>query len=105
LIETHHENIKGEIEKLLLTISQETELIEQDNLARGEIVISAGADSKDKGPFGWRFNVSELETPVSSSDPPEYWGNLGNYTIGDFVSATEQYPWMPEKISEEQLPF
>jgi hypothetical protein len=104
-----HEELKHEFEDLLLTIAKETELIEQDNLARGEIVHSVAASASgregEKGKIIWKWLSYHLETPVQEADPPEYWGNLNFYGWEDFIAGTSQYPWMPERISAEDWPF
>jgi hypothetical protein len=108
ILAAHHESFKKSLEDLLLTISKETELIQQDHLARGELVhsvpISAYLRKEEQG-SRWIWHFQRLHTPVVESDPPEYWGALNFYGWEDFVAATEKYPWMPEAVSTEELPF
>jgi hypothetical protein len=107
MLETQHVNLKKSVE-LLLKISKETELIQQDNLARGELVHSVSVNAserKDDQRSIWSWHYSRLLTPVLETDPPEYWGNISFSPWSDFIAASEQYPWMPEKISEEEWPF
>ena len=108
MLQSQHENLKKSLENLLHTIANETELIQQDNLARGQLIHSAIVNASfrkenDHGKWFWYFQG--LFTPVVESDPPEYWGNLNFYQWEDFVAATDKYPWMPEAISTEDIPF
>ena len=110
MLESQHENIKKSLEDLLQAVSKETELIQQDHLARGQLVHSASANATfvkvkegDKGRWQWYYQ--QLKTLVVESDPPEYWGSLNFYGWEEFISATDKYPWMPESVSEEEVPF
>lgn len=108
MLVAQHESLKKSMEDLLLTISKETELIQQDHLARGELVHSVPASAslrKEEQGSRWEWYVQRLHTPVIESDLPEYWGSLRFYGWGDFIAATDKYPWMPEAVSEEDLPF
>jgi hypothetical protein len=109
VVAEHHEELKTDLEALLLTISKETDLIKQDNLARGEIVqsvaTSASGKEQEGGDVLWKWQRNHLETPVQEGDPTEYWGALNFYGWEDFIGGTSQYPWMPESISQEELPF
>jgi hypothetical protein len=108
MLVAQHETLKKSLEDLLLTISKETELIQQDHLARGELVYSvpvSAALRKEEQPSRWEWYFQRLHTPVVESDPPEYWGNLVYYSWRDFIAATDKYPWMPEAVSQVELPF
>lgn len=102
-----YEQIKTAFEELLRTISEETELIQQDNLARGKIIHSivttSSATQAQSGSTYWTWHPEHLKTPVQSADPPEYWGRL-DFLMGDFIATTTEYPWMPEPICEEEEP-
>lgn len=108
VLQARHAELKASFEELLRTITEETQLIEQDNLARGKIVqaTSASASPKDEGSFGpdWVFRYRALATPVADGDPPEYWGDFNFSGWADFVSSTNEYPWMPASVSDS-IPF
>ncbi|MBI4527694.1 MAG: hypothetical protein HY695_28185 [Deltaproteobacteria bacterium] len=108
MLVAQHESLKKSLEELLLTVSNETELIQQDHLARGELVhsvpVSASYRKEEQG-GRWEWYFYRLHTPVIETDPPEYWGSLRFYGWGDFIAATDKYPWMPEAVFEEELPF
>ncbi len=107
MLESQHEVLKDSFEELLLTITKETELIEQDNLARGQLLhsVSLSAVLQEKQDrTQWRWQTQGLCTPVMEEDSPEYWGNLDFSGWEDFVAATDKYPWMPEAVSE-YIPF
>lgn len=105
LLTQNTKNIKSDLEQLLLCISKETELIEQDNLARGDLIHSvvthATAATKDDK-VTWTVNKYPLLTPDTETDPTEYWGDLHFFGWQDIISETQRYPWMPEIISKFQ---
>jgi hypothetical protein len=99
------DSIRNGMEQLLSQISEETELIQQDNLARGRIVRSAHVtahfkENQDRAVVDARRLVSSY----SESDPAEWWGGVSSYSQ-HFVSSTERYPWMATDVSAEPLPF
>jgi hypothetical protein len=108
MLESHHDNLKKSLEELLLTIAQETELIQQDHLARGQVVhstsVSASLVKKTESEY-WKWRYDALQTPAMESDPPEYWGTLSYLGWVDFISDTDRYPWMSESVSEVDIPF
>lgn len=106
MLESHHQGLETALEELLLTITEETDLIQQDNLARGQLVHSTSVSALDDTEKGyWKWNDHGMRTPVAASDPPEYWGDLSFSGRDDFVSATAKYPWMPEDVSTTEIPF
>lgn len=109
MLRAQHQNLKKSLEALLLTVAKETELIQKDHLARGQLVYSATVDTfflkhNDEGQWRWH-NYEKLCTPVVANDLPEYWGNLELLDLGHSVATTNRYPWMPEAISTEEVPF
>ena len=93
--------------ELLLKIETETELVQQDNLARGNFIDSARASSylqKEKDYTWWNTNADNMKNEFGDNDPPEYWGELNLY-LGDFIAGSQKYPWMPSDISKEENPF
>jgi hypothetical protein len=108
MLESQHEELKKAFEQLLHAIGEETDLIQQDHLARGQLVHSVVASAsllKEKESARWQWFHSQLRTPVVENDPPEYWGSLLISGGEDFVSATDEYPWMPEAVSGTEFPF
>ena len=108
MLSAQHVSLKRCLEDLLLSISKETELIQQDHLARGDLVHSVPTSAslrKEEQASRWIWNFQRLHTPVVENDPPEYWGSLNFYGWEDFIAATDKYPWMPEPVSIEELPF
>jgi len=109
MLSSQHVNLKKALEKLLIAIAKETELIQQDNLARGQLVHSAVVNASlktEKDKSHWQWFYKSLRTPVVENDPPEYWGNLSLSRRGeDFIAGTDEYPWMPESVSEDEMPF
>lgn len=107
-IESSLQNIVTDLQNISIIVENETELIQQDNLARGKLIESKSAfavlrEHDNIQPY-WQVNIDNLRTPVSDIDEVEYWGQRNNYAI-DFISSTSQYPWMPSSVSSEEWPF
>ncbi len=108
MLSSQYVNLKKALEKLLLAIANETELIQQDNLARGQLVHSAiiSASLKtENDKSSWQWSFQNLRTPVGENDPPEYWGDFSVSRWEDFIAGTNEYPWMPESVSQDEVPF
>ncbi|WP_325095460.1 hypothetical protein, partial [Burkholderia contaminans] len=107
-LESNSSEIGTALKALALKVEAETELIQQDALARGELVeaknISAFHRDGTSGYTYWDFNTESLTTSVADIDEVEYWGQRSHYTT-DFISSTSHYPWMPSSVSEEEIPF
>ena len=107
-LEAGFNEIGRALKDISLKVESETELIQQDTLARGEIVeaknISAVLRDGSQGNQYWTFNSESLVTPVSEIDDVEYWGQRWHFST-DFISSTSHYPWMPSSVSEEEIPF
>ncbi len=99
--------VKVELEKILLLISNEVNLIKEDNLARGKLVevVPCSFWNSDESRF-YDVTNSAFLTKFNADSPVEFWGVLNN-SYGHFVTTTSNYPWMPVDISEdkEPLPF
>ena len=104
-----YEGVLSDLEQLLRDISRETELIQQDNLARGEVVQAVSADAvKRRGPDErtyWEIDKQSLVTKPDQNDPPEFWGSLEALTTSDFIAQTSRYPWMRAQVCEGEVPF
>lgn len=101
-------DIKNEMEKILLKISEETGLLKDDNLARGDLIqgvtLRAQWKKYEEDDSGWwSFDSQTLHCDASEEDPPEYWGKIG-FIENDYVTSTEVYPWMPVSVSK-WVPF
>ena len=106
---TSHKEISDQFKRLLLKIETETELIQKDNLSRGELIDSArvgailrsGSDNKHRW---WDIEDEKMKCEFGENDPPKYWGEIGLYT-DDFIASSNKYPWMPSSISKDEFPF
>jgi len=97
--------IKNEIEKILLKITQETALIKEDNLARGKLIEVVSCYFEKQESDYHHLNSDQLRTELNEKTPVEFWGTL-NYASKNFITDTDRYPWMPIDISEDkELPF
>jgi hypothetical protein len=103
VISQEFDNIKKQIETLLLQISEETSMLLNDNLARGILIQSVDTLAKYRnyqdGTGFWDFKTSNFINLIKENDPSEYWGLLG-YGIDNYISSTHEFPWMPINISE-----
>ncbi|MDQ6531167.1 Swt1 family HEPN domain-containing protein [Flavobacterium sp. LHD-85] len=104
-LEKNYAEIKLQLDEIILQISNEVDLITNDNLARGAMieVVNTYVEKNHSKLFSW--DNSQFFTELDENSPVEYWGRL-NYPTSSFVTDTEQYPWMPVTISEDKdLPF
>jgi len=104
VLNAEFEKIKQQLESLLGIISEETGLLKEDNLARGELVIGVDARANLTSERYWQFSYNNLKCVIKENDPPEYWGEV-NFVTTDYVTSTSTYPWMSTDISEEEFPF
>lgn len=109
LLNRKYKEVKIEVENILFKISEEINLLKDDNLARGELVRGITVRSQwnkheDKDTGYWSFDYESLRCEVNEDDPPEYWGTIG-YIEKDYVTSTEDYPWMPVSVSKSNIPF
>jgi hypothetical protein len=99
-------DLKAVLERILATISEETDLLKEDQLARGTLVSIRDATCNrypTENSKWWSISSSDLFSSTPTTELPEYWGRIQG--IDNFISHTETYPWMPVHISEEELPF
>jgi|GEM_PF-747504 len=100
----HHEEICSQIKELMADVVKETDLIKQDNLAKGEIVKAVDASaSYEKVTEGghWNFYTNTMVCDVEENSPSEFWGS-GNFASMNFISDTHKYPWMPVDIAAKK---
>jgi hypothetical protein len=105
-LKKHFKIIKDEFEKMLIQITTELSLIQQDNLARGKVVESvSGFIEKPENSEYFQLKESPFISLLSSDSPSEFWGNIG-YATDNYVTEASTFPWMPEPISDDNdLPF
>ncbi len=111
ILQKHHVVIKDSLQKLIAKIKEESDLIKEDNLARGTLIESARVSAsytkhkEDETKGWWRVRNENLTCPFGQNDPAEYWGDLGLLYQSDFIAGSTKYPWMPSDISKEEVPF
>jgi len=101
----NYKRIKSELEHILLQINRELALIKEDNLARGKLieVITCNVTKSESEYYHLQNQPFKIE--IDGDSPVEYWGQL-NYSTNNFITETENYPWMPVTISDDNsLPF
>ncbi len=107
VLEENYNKIKSDFEELLSQIAREVELIDEDHLARGELIqlVEINAWEKErKTKSYWRFDLSAMSRPVKADDPAEYWGNI-DMPLKNLITEAEKFPWMPVAISKPPIPF
>jgi hypothetical protein len=107
ILSENHEEVKLELEKLLVQISNESELIKQDNLARGKLLepLKVYSWKHDKSWSIASSFIDKFKDQIGENSIPEYWGQI-DYAIANFISDTDSFPWMNTQITEEyELPF
>lgn len=105
-LKKHFKILKAEFEKIILQITTELNLIEQDNLARGQLIemVSFFLEKDDNTDY-FSLEESPFLSIQSQNSPPEYWGNI-SYASTNFITDTSSFPWMPDQISNDiGLPF
>ena len=105
VIKNNYAVIKTDIESLLRTITEETDLIVNDNLARGKLVSVARVSASlqtEQDSSRWRVNAQDTLCPVTQGDFPEYWGNT--LLLFSLLTSAQKYPWMPVEVSEFDIP-
>ena len=107
-LDSSRSEIGAALREMALKVDEETTLIQQDTLARGELVESKNISAalREGSTVGnyWSFNTDSLKTPVADIDEVEYWGQRWHFST-DFISSTSHYPWMPSSVSDEEIPF
>jgi len=111
VLKEHHAIIKPALQKLIAKIKEESDLIKEDNLARGSLVESIKTNARyiknkeDETSGWWNTRNENLACPFGENDPAEYWGDLDLLYQSDFIAGSTKYPWMPSDVSKEELPF
>jgi len=94
------EIIVDEISKIIRAIESELSLIEDDHLARGLFTEVKTTHTYNDDRKFHTLDFKNFITQISEKSPVEYWGTL-NTSSTDFISDTDNYPWMPIEISED----
>lgn len=101
-------DIVAAVRDVAVEVEKETDLILQDNLARGELIEPQGASATTRTGSGgkkyWMLSLDNLNTSPLEIEHVEYWGQRWNFAT-DFISSVHHYPWMPSSISTDELPF
>lgn len=105
-LQEHFEGIKADFDSITASITDETDLIREDNLARGAIVrVTQVSASKHTDSKYWFEDTSGLRSTLGPNDPAEYWGERPSFYT-NFITDTATYPWMPSEVSpDDVVPF
>lgn len=106
-LEKNEDEIIKNISELYECIDDETNLVTDDNMARGQLIDTKTVSmrlTKNGNREHWSFNLNNLMAPIENNDDVEFWGLMGQYEI-DFIAGKDSYPWMPSTISEEEILF
>lgn len=99
-MEANHKEIAEGFKAAILKLSEETDLLKSDDLARGAVLSPQtiyGWKVGDESPR-WSIQSEELASLPKENDPSEYWGDMG-WLGSDFVTARHKYPWMGAIVS------
>ena len=98
-------DIEANIREIALTCDSETEQLAQDHLARGSLIeaITLSAFFRE-GEKHWTVNIENLKTKPEEINCVEFWGQRLHFET-DFISATDNYPWMPSSVSANLFGF
>lgn len=101
----NYAELKKCLDTLLTQVGKETELLREDQLARGKIVsaTTVTAERQQGEPPWYHVPTDALKSAAPAEELPEYWGDI--FSGYNFVSDTEYYPWMPVRICEQDIPF
>ncbi len=102
IIRDRHVSIKKDLETILQTVTEETDLILKDNLARGQLINTCFVSTRLEGigeQSSWVDSFDDALCPSTKDDPPEYWSNT-MFMLLDTLTSVEKYPWMPVDVSE-----
>jgi hypothetical protein len=97
-----HTALRKEFGRMIHEIENETQLIQEDNLARGRYIRSSHVTAsltQEGESRHWSWSYSDMYAPSTHDDPPEYWGNLSFYSWQDLITGMSKYPWMAESVS------
>lgn len=97
--------ISDAVKKLLLQVSEETTLVVNDDMARGDLLSVEqvwGYSSEKDGHKNWNLNIESLESPPNEDDMPEFWGDMGWFGT-EFVTTRARYPWMSSSVSSSEF--
>lgn len=100
-IEENYIDIAEGFKAAILKLSEETELLRSDDLARGTVLVPTtvyGWKDNDQADARWSVQSTDLAAVPKESDPSEYWGDLGWFG-SDFVTDRDKYPWMSSSVS------
>lgn len=101
------DGIGDDLERLTAQIAEESELVAEDQLARGALVsgVSIRATARKIQEFEyWHVSTAALLPRNEEVEFSEYWGAT-SAAQPDFLSVTDRYPWMPVDIAKSEIPF
>lgn len=99
-LQSNQEIIKDNLEELLILVNEESDLIINDNLAKGKIVDTSLASTRLSSERNKSLcDLDNLKCDVKENDPPEYWGQFSGI-LENFISETDEFPWIPITVSE-----
>ncbi|CCU77567.1 hypothetical protein HSACCH_00028 [Halanaerobium saccharolyticum subsp. saccharolyticum DSM 6643] len=104
VLKKYNKEILSDFQKVLNIIRKETNLIKEDHLARGDLIVSSQINVYKKDNGNWNIRDENLKYNTDESTLTEYWGEFNIYS-NDFISTTYNYPWMPVSTSDFVLPF
>lgn len=100
-ISLNYNEIIIELTNIINQIDEEFNLIKEDNLARGKLieVVNCHMEKSEGGKY-YTEKSNSFRTKLNEVSPVEFWGDK-KYISENYITNTNNYPWMPTNISED----
>jgi hypothetical protein len=110
ILQSNFSLLEDNFKNLLDDIKNEVEMIQQDNMARGELVHSVRlygfSEQLEDGSLNVDIDTSDLSSIENEEVLPEFWGQISYFSGKHYLSHATQFPWMSERISNiEDIEF
>lgn len=98
------EEVNTFLSELSKSIDLETNLLQQDHLARGEFVETVNAyasysTNNQNNEGSWNVNLDQINKSNNSITEDEYWGVRHHYAY-NITTNLHHFPWMQSSVSE-----
>lgn len=106
-LESDYAIVSEALKRICSLVLEESNLLLQDHLARGELVEPVNASiwiSGEGDQAKWNYAYDELWQEYEPDHPVEYWGR-SQFAVTDIVANLRQFPWMPSDISKRSSFF
>ncbi len=103
-----HTDILKYLNEVISTLKSETEMLLEDNTARGELIylktISCSYEINERKEIKYSIDNEQIKSSVKNA-PIEFWGINLYIWNKDIISDLNEFPWMPVAVSNVDIPF